>query len=320
MFYISNVMKNLFKGKLSTVIILLATFVLAGVAIFTAVRLYQLRQVPVAPNVPESAPQAAVDVQPLCSLRFTITPPSPTPTPSKSPSPTPSASPTPVPLCNTACTTSAQCPSGLTCSAGFCRNPQCTTKADCVCSTATPTPTATPTHSPTPTPSSSPSPSPTPSASPTPVPYCNTACTTTSQCPSGMTCSGGFCRNTSCTSQSNCVCATATPTPTPSASPTPVPQCNYSCTSNADCPNNLFCSIASGDSAGNCRNATCTGESSCVCATATPTITATPGPTQIAYGPTPTPPSLPQSGTDWTTYFGIGIGILTIIGSLILAF
>jgi hypothetical protein len=51
-------MKEFFKGKVATVIILLATFILAGVAIFTAIRLYQLRQVAVAPNVPESKPQA----------------------------------------------------------------------------------------------------------------------------------------------------------------------------------------------------------------------------------------------------------------------
>ncbi len=46
-------------GKLGTTLIILATVILAGVAIFTAFRLYQLRQQPVAPNVPSSEPKAA---------------------------------------------------------------------------------------------------------------------------------------------------------------------------------------------------------------------------------------------------------------------
>lgn len=45
-------------GKLGTTLIILATVILAGVAIFTAFRLYQLRQQPVAPNVPSSLPKA----------------------------------------------------------------------------------------------------------------------------------------------------------------------------------------------------------------------------------------------------------------------
>lgn len=222
-------MKNLLKGKIATGIILLATFMLAGVAIFTAVRLYELRSTSVAPNVLVSLPKA-VDVIILilgaiannCSLTFTLTP-TLTASPSPTPTPTPTVTPTPTPT-----------------------------------PTVTPTPTATPT-------------------------------------------------------------TTATPTVTPTA--TPVPECNYNCSSNSDCPSSLICSIPSGSTLGSCRNPSCTGQISCTCATTAPTPT--PTATNLiaqASTPTPTAPALPQTGTDWTTYFGVGIGVATIIGSLILAF
>lgn len=47
------------KKNIVTVIILIATVLLASIAIFTAIRLYQLRQQPVAPNQPASSPAAA---------------------------------------------------------------------------------------------------------------------------------------------------------------------------------------------------------------------------------------------------------------------
>lgn len=98
-------MKNLFKGKAGTAIILVFTVILAGVAIFTAVRLYQLRQQAVAPNVPSSIPQAQeASPSPVsaCLLTFTIgaTPtgtPSATPTPTGSPTTTPTGTATPTP-------------------------------------------------------------------------------------------------------------------------------------------------------------------------------------------------------------------------------
>ena len=68
-------MKNFLKGKFGTVVILLFTVILAGVAIFTALRLYQLRQQPVAPNVPSSIPRAQEVTPPpagACTLSFTI--------------------------------------------------------------------------------------------------------------------------------------------------------------------------------------------------------------------------------------------------------
>ncbi len=58
----------------------------------------------------------------------------------------PPSTPPPAPQCNSQCTTSSQCPSGLVCNItpgftnGFCRNPSCVdAKADCIC-TGTPPP------------------------------------------------------------------------------------------------------------------------------------------------------------------------------------
>ena len=51
-------MQELLKSKLVTSLIVISTVILAGVAIFTALRLYQLRTRPVAPTAPESQPAA----------------------------------------------------------------------------------------------------------------------------------------------------------------------------------------------------------------------------------------------------------------------
>jgi hypothetical protein len=194
-----NNMKNIFKGKLGTVIILTFTVILAGVAIFTALRLYQLRQQPVAPNVPSSIPMAQEVAPETCALTFTISSGSPTPTPTGTPIETP-----------------------------------------------TPTPTTTPDGSPTPTPAATPN-------------SCNGTCGSNYNCGSGLFCSSGFCRNPSCPTETDCVCGTATPT-------------------------------------------------------ATPVRTGT-----VASTPIPTAPTLPESGTGWPTILGMGMGILIIAGSLLLA-
>ena len=51
------------RKNLTTIIIIAVTVILAGVALFTALRLYQLRQTSVAPNVPSSQPGAAAPGQ-----------------------------------------------------------------------------------------------------------------------------------------------------------------------------------------------------------------------------------------------------------------
>lgn len=74
------IMKDFFKGKFATGVVVIATVILAGVAIFTALRLYQLRQVPVAPNAPTKPKAAALPV--ACQLlTFTLSENSPTITP-----------------------------------------------------------------------------------------------------------------------------------------------------------------------------------------------------------------------------------------------
>ncbi len=114
-------MNDFVKRNITTLMIAGATVFLAGIAIFTALRLFQLRNQSVAPNAPASTPAAATSI--ACqALTFTIatatTTPSPTagtarlssanatatltrspsPTPTRSPSPTPTKSPTPTPL------------------------------------------------------------------------------------------------------------------------------------------------------------------------------------------------------------------------------
>lgn len=209
------------KNKFTVITIVLITVLLAGVAIFTATRLYQTRDQAVAPNVPSSQP--AAQQQNACVLNFSIATPTATATATAT---------------GTATATS----------------------------TATGTATATATGTGTPT-----------------------------------------------------ATATATATGTATATATSNPQCNYSCTSNSECPSNLICYIPSGSTAGNCRNAQCLGESDCVCnPTATATATATSTSTAVAQQPTETP-QLPEVGTPWPTLVGTIIGIIVIFGSLLLA-
>jgi len=154
-------------SKLSTILIVIATLVLAGVAIYTALRLYNTRDKAVAPTAPTSKP--AAQVVDNCSLTFTISTPTPTPTATPTVTPTP----TPVPQCDSDCTLDSQCPTDLDCyiptgnTTGNCRNPQCLTKTDCVCATATPTPTTTPTATPTATATPTITATPTPTATST---------------------------------------------------------------------------------------------------------------------------------------------------------
>lgn len=85
------------KKRVITIIIVIATVILAGVAVYTAVRLYQLRQEAVAPTAPSSKPAAAEPKTNICTqLTFTLTV-SPPPTASATPTPSASATPTPTP-------------------------------------------------------------------------------------------------------------------------------------------------------------------------------------------------------------------------------
>jgi len=81
------------KKKIVTVLIVIATVILAGVAVFTAIRLYQLRQQAVAPTAPAEPEAAAPTIEECTQLAFTIGE-EPTPTPTEGPTPTPTPTPT----------------------------------------------------------------------------------------------------------------------------------------------------------------------------------------------------------------------------------
>ena len=54
------IMKKLFGNKASTIVTILITVIMAGVAIFTAIKLYQLRQQSVSPNAPSRSRAASL--------------------------------------------------------------------------------------------------------------------------------------------------------------------------------------------------------------------------------------------------------------------
>ncbi len=102
---------------------------------------------------------------------------------------------------------------------------------------------------------------------------------------------------------------TPTPTPTPTGSHTPTPTPTRTPT------------LAPGATNTPTPTPTYTPTPTAT-ATATPTPTATS--TNVAQAtatPTPTQTAMPipVTGTDWTTYLGVGLGLLTIIGAIVLA-
>src|SRR3990167_9429093 len=109
--------------------VLLLGIITVGLAVMVFLTSQQLsKKTPVAPTVPEVAPQA---VAPACTLTFALS--SPTPTPTITPTSSPGPSPTPISQCNAICASDSECPSNLTCSDGACRNSSCTDEVDCSC-------------------------------------------------------------------------------------------------------------------------------------------------------------------------------------------
>lgn len=310
-------MRNFFKGKIATAIVLLATFVLAGIAIFTAVRLYQLRQVSVSPTAPESNPSASAL---SCSLSFTLVIPTASPTPTTPPGGTASCqkittyrdlgSNWPV-LTNAQLTTLkagdkiAFCVNGTSTvpiTVGQFNNAQFTINDVQLAATQNATNRAQFGGF----------------CQPYTLPATATGGasfavtvqlhhTTLGSIQGGTTgaCAVGFTLGvtpTATPTATDSATPTATPTETPTSPPSEPNGCNGTCGSNFNCQSSFLCYN------GFCRNPECTTNTSCTCS-------GTPGPTG-----TPAPAaSLPQSGTDWPTILGAGIGILTILGSLLLA-
>ena len=193
------------KNKLTVIGIVITTIILAGVAIFTALRLYQTKDRAIAPNVPSSKPKAAGEA---CDPRSKV----------------------------------GQCgKSGEIClqtgsdpSVGVCGVPPAnacqlnfTLSVSTATATSTSTATVTATSTSTSTATSTSTSTSTATATATANPQCNYACTSNSNCPSGLMCyipSGsttGNCRNTQCLTETDCLCAVATKTPTiaPSSQP-----------------------------------------------------------------------------------------------------
>lgn len=112
---------------------------------------------------------------------------------------------------------------------------------------------------------------------------------------------------------------TPTATPTPTVTPTPTATsgtgsaCNGSCGSNSNCGSGLYCY------SGYCRNPLCADDTTCGCGGATETPTPTATPTTPGSTTQATARPIPVTGTDWPTVAGVGVGILTIVGSVLLA-
>ena len=172
---------NYLKKHWYLIAVAFLTLGLAVMVIITSGKLSQTKQV--APTVPQVQPQAASAA--VCQLPFHITittgTPTPTPTGTITPTPTPTNTPTATPT-----------PTGTV--------------------TPTPTPTPTPTNTPTATPTPYNS---TPTPTPTTPPTCNSSCTLNTDCGNGLVCIAGACRNSSCTSQTNCICVVSEAQPTP---------------------------------------------------------------------------------------------------------
>lgn len=300
----------MFKNKSVVIIAIVTTLILAGIAVFTALRLNQQRNV--APNAPESEPGAAVDFSckqrsliittagPACNEQCSVDSDC-----SDGNTCVDNGSGTKVcrnpncsevtdcicvpnlPACNESCESDDECSGGTLCldngaGVNVCRNPECSEATDCTCTI----------------PSS-----------------CSESCTEDSDCGSGNSCvddgTGSLvCRNPLCTDAEDCTCTEATPTPTPT--PTPPPSCNNTCTVDAECPSSMDCV------SGSCRNPSCSSETDCICPEVTPTPT--PVKTNPPVSQSTPEPSLPEAGVSTATYAGIGLGSILLIGALLLAF
>lgn len=319
-------MKNFMKGKFGTIVILLFTVILAGVAIFTALRLYQLRSQPVAPNVPSSIPRAAENT---CSLSFTLTPPGRQGM-CKSAS---ISAVNPDPVKNYVISSSVK--DGMTADHFSYAvynldnlygpgnpKPVCVTTGGDTSGNTSACPTGT--HQLTFLDNSPPAARQSGSVA---VPLTNLFVTDENNnkplVHAQINAYFQLGTNPVSLPEPNCVvfanaagAETLTPTPTPTATstatatptgtpgPTGAPNsCGGTCGSNANCGSGLYCNT----SVGLCRNASCPSQANCTCSgTSAPT-------------PTPTAPALPKSGTDWPTVVGAGVGVFVIIGSLLLA-
>jgi len=78
--------------------------------------------------------------------------------------------------------------------------------------------------------------------------------------------------------------------------PTPAPQCNGTCTTSADCPSNLYCSVPAGSTTGYCRMQACPDQIGCVC--------------PVPTAPPVVPTALPTTGFDVPKNTGTIAGLI----------
>lgn len=138
------------KKNWALILITIATVILGGIAVFTAVKLYQIGKKPIAPTAPLPAPAQEISPTPTPPCVFTICIASPTPTatvtptitptPTGKPSPTvtpTSVTPTPITSCYNECSSDGDCRSGLLCQevegTKRCVNKDCPSESDCTC-------------------------------------------------------------------------------------------------------------------------------------------------------------------------------------------
>lgn len=104
--------------------------------------------------------------------------------------------------CNTSCRFDNNCPAGLNCINNLCRNAACNTETDCTCGPGTSTPIP---------------------ATPTTAPGCNAYCRFANDCTPtnpNHVCFANTCRNSACTSDTDCTCGSP---PTPPSTNTNAP-------------------------------------------------------------------------------------------------
>lgn len=324
------------KNKIATIGIIIATIILAGVAVFTAVRLYQLRQEAVAPTAPTSKPKAQETSTTSCNaLSFVL---------GSTPTPTPTATPISTGVSCASKKAYFAADSDTTISdknfdfslGGEISNNGNAKRGDSIIFVITITET------------NSKKAYTTSDALSSRLQFVNYA--STDNCSVNSTthvvsCPGtdtgrtdvkiklktkvlenatlGELVNTASIAvgeetPTNCRITLVVTTPAPTATPTNPPgepnSCGGTCGSNYNCQSGLFCY------SGFCRNPSCPTQTSCSCPRGTATPTATPKLTSTPrLTPTPTQASLPDAGTSLPTIFGIGIGTLLLIGAIILA-
>jgi uncharacterized repeat protein (TIGR01451 family) len=320
-------MKNLPKGKVATIIIVLATIILAGVAIFTAIRLYQLRQTSISPAAPSSQPKAQVACTQEAKLCLDGTSVGRT-----GPNCEFAACP------NTSCSLSfalTATSSGVVCTsknaykdiASNSPGSYSFAAADLLAPNASVSAGQKIVYAIVPGPANTTKSITVTDTLPTGVTFIDSiaACTYADStrkvsCTLASTNTKAAFRVSINNSVSEAITNTAlvqgagdtvsscsislnppgvSETPGPSATPN---SCNGTCGSNFNCASNLVCYN------GFCRNPSCTSATNCACSG-----TGTAGPTGTAA------PSLPQSGTDWPTILGVWFGAAVILGSLLLA-